>query len=65
MVLGNPPAELKVITPFVQRAKELTNIYPLISYYCLLQAANDGIKANVKTKECHNYLKELFDELEL
>ncbi|KAL6628463.1 DUF605-domain-containing protein [Neocallimastix californiae] len=65
MVLGNPPAELKVITPFVQRAKELTKIYPLISYYCLLQAANDGIKANVKTKECHNYLKELFDELEL
>jgi len=34
MVLGNPPAELKVITPFVQRAKELTKIYPLISYYC-------------------------------
>ncbi|ORX77108.1 DUF605-domain-containing protein [Anaeromyces robustus] len=65
MVLGNPPPELKVITPFVQRAKELTNIYPLISYYCLLQAANDGIKENVKTKECHNYLKELFDELEL
>jgi len=65
MVLGNPPPELKVITPFVQRAKELTNIYPLISYYCLLQAVNDGIKENVKTKECHNYLKELFDELEL
>jgi len=34
MVLGNPPAQLKSITPFIQRANELTNIYPLVSYYC-------------------------------
>ncbi|KAG4104578.1 Vta1 like-domain-containing protein [Neocallimastix lanati (nom. inval.)] len=31
-------------------AKELTNIYPIISYYCLFQAANEGIKANIKKK---------------
>lgn len=64
MSLPNPPPELKIITPFLQRAKELTTRYPIISYYCLLQAANIGIKEDIRKKECHIFLKDLFDELE-
>ncbi|KAL1922625.1 uncharacterized protein VTP21DRAFT_10164 [Calcarisporiella thermophila] len=58
------PEELKFINPYLQRAQELKDHQPVISYYCYYYAAKEAIKKGSKTKDCQIYLSKLLDVLE-
>ncbi|SPO23138.1 uncharacterized protein UTRI_01816 [Ustilago trichophora] len=62
--LPNPPAELKVVLPFVQRANELRTADKVIAYWCCYYAAQLGISGNAKETEAKMYLLTLMDTLE-
>lgn len=59
-----PPAELKVIAPYIQRANELAKADPVMSYWCLYYAAQLGIPIKTKEKESKVFLIGLMDRLE-
>lgn len=62
--LANPPAELKALLPFVQRANELRTADKVIAYWCCYYAAQLGISGNAKESESKMYLLTLMDTLE-
>ncbi|CBQ71857.1 conserved hypothetical protein [Sporisorium reilianum SRZ2] len=62
--LPNPPAELKAVLPFVQRANELRAADKVIAYWCCYYAAQLGIAGNAKDNESKMYLLTLMDTLE-
>ncbi|TKY86798.1 hypothetical protein EX895_004439 [Sporisorium graminicola] len=62
--LPNPPAELKAVLPFVQRANELRTADKVIAYWCCYYAAQLGIAGNAKENESKMYLLTLMDTLE-
>ena len=62
--LPNPPAELKAVLPFVQRANELRTADNVIAYWCCYYAAQLGIAGNAKDNEAKMYLLTLMDTLE-
>ncbi|KAJ9478270.1 hypothetical protein PHBOTO_001849 [Pseudozyma hubeiensis] len=62
--LPNPPAELKAVLPFVQRANELRTADKVIAYWCCYYAAQLGISGNAKETEAKMYLLTLMDTLE-
>lgn len=62
--LPTPPAELKAVLPFVQRANELRTADTVISYWCCYYAAQIGISGNAKETESKMYLLTLMDTLE-
>ncbi|ETS62865.1 hypothetical protein PaG_02623 [Moesziomyces aphidis] len=62
--LPNPPAQLKALLPFVQRANELRTADKVIAYWCCYYAAQLGISGNPSDKEAKMYLLTLMDTLE-
>lgn len=62
--LGPPPAELKALVPFVQRANELRVADQVVAYWCCYYAAQLGITANATGKDAKLYLLDLMDTLE-
>ncbi|KAJ1028666.1 hypothetical protein NDA16_001832 [Ustilago loliicola] len=62
--LPNPPAELKTVLPFVQRANELRTADKVIAYWCCYYAAQLGISSNASSSEAKMYLLTLMDTLE-
>lgn len=62
--LPNPPAELKAVLPFVQRANELRAADKVIAYWCCYYAAQLGISGDAKGAEAKMYLLTLMDTLE-
>ncbi|KAI9008091.1 Vta1 like-domain-containing protein [Gaertneriomyces semiglobifer] len=59
-----PPAELKFINPYLQRARELQSKEPIVAYWCKFYAAKLAIDKSVKEKECQIFLLNLMDEME-
>ncbi|CAD6886364.1 unnamed protein product [Tilletia controversa] len=57
-------AELKVLTPFMQRAHELRTADPPMAYWCSLYAAQLGIGAKSTERESKLFLGRLMDDLE-
>ncbi|KAI0715342.1 Vta1 like-domain-containing protein [Earliella scabrosa] len=66
MVLSLPPIppELKSITPYLQRADELANNDPVISYWCAYYAAQQGIALKLKDSAARHFLFDLLGLLE-
>ncbi|SAM80467.1 uncharacterized protein UBRO_02439 [Ustilago bromivora] len=62
--LPNPPAELKSVLPFVQRANELRTADKVIAYWCCYYVAQLGISSNASSSEAKMYLLTLMDTLE-
>ncbi len=59
-----PPAELKFISTYLQRAHELETREPIISYYCKYYAARQAIEHGSTSKESQEFLVQLLDKLE-
>ncbi|EIW64347.1 DUF605-domain-containing protein [Trametes versicolor FP-101664 SS1] len=66
MVLALPPTppELKAITPYLQRADEISPKDPVIAYWCAYYAAQQGIALKVKDTNARHFLFELLGLLE-
>ncbi|KAF8640527.1 hypothetical protein AX17_000189 [Amanita inopinata Kibby_2008] len=64
--LGLPPItpELRVITPFLQRADEVKHQEPIIAYWCAYYAAQQGISLRVKDAASREVLSTLLGVLE-
>ncbi|KDN40507.1 DUF605-domain-containing protein, partial [Tilletiaria anomala UBC 951] len=60
-----PPAELKALTPFIQRSNELLKADPIMSYWCTFYAAQQGISAKRQDKESTEMLMKVLDSLEV
>ncbi|KAI9268391.1 Vta1 like-domain-containing protein [Helicostylum pulchrum] len=58
------PADLKFITPYVQRGQELMARDPVVSYYAQYYAAKLAISRGPRNKETNEYLTHLLDALE-
>ncbi|KAJ1721085.1 hypothetical protein LPJ53_004354 [Coemansia erecta] len=61
--LADVPAELKHIQPYIQRAQEMSQIDPIVSYFCKYHAAR--ISLTCTTPAAQTYLTQLLDQLEL
>lgn len=59
-----PPAELKSITPFLQRAQELKSRDAIVSYYCTYYAVQQAIQVPNMSKDAQLFLVQLVDQLE-
>ncbi|SCV71069.1 BQ2448_3831 [Microbotryum intermedium] len=59
-----PPPELKPITPYLARAKELQAVEPVISYWCAYYALQQALSLGVKEKASNMFLMEMMDGLE-
>ncbi|KAK0522625.1 hypothetical protein OC834_006206 [Tilletia horrida] len=57
-------AELKPLTPFLQRAQELRTADPPMAYWCSLYAAQLGIGAKSTERDSKLFLGRLMDDLE-
>eukprot|EP01080_Neovahlkampfia_damariscottae_P003499 gene3499-6147_t len=57
------PTALKTITPYIQRANELTDKAPMVAYYCRSYALELGIGL-AKDEESKKYLISMMDRLE-
>lgn len=66
MAVTDPPAELKSILPFIQRANELRDREPVMAYQCEFHAANLAypLVNESKSPEGERYLLMLLDDLE-
>ncbi|KAI0361345.1 DUF605-domain-containing protein [Trametes cingulata] len=66
MVLSLPPIppELKSVTPYLQRAGEISTKDPVIAYWCAYYAAQQGIALKVKDATARHFLIELLNLLE-
>ncbi|KAJ2721860.1 hypothetical protein GGI07_003697 [Coemansia sp. Benny D115] len=62
--LKSPPAELKHLQPYMQRAHEIAQIDPVVSYFCKYYAARLAITLPSPTSETQSYLTELLNQLE-
>ncbi|TFY81605.1 hypothetical protein EWM64_g2404 [Hericium alpestre] len=64
--LGLPPipADLKPLTPFLQRADELKSQEPVISYWCIYHAAQIGISLRAPSPANRAFLSALLTALE-
>ncbi|KAI8883633.1 DUF605-domain-containing protein [Backusella circina FSU 941] len=58
------PAELKFISPFIQRGQELTTRDPVTSYYAYYYAVTLALGKGQKNEEAKMYLSHILDELE-
>ncbi|KAI0095044.1 Vta1 like-domain-containing protein [Irpex rosettiformis] len=58
------PAELKSVTPYLQRAEEVKSTDPIIAYWCAYHAAQIGISLKVKDNNARTFLFDLLDILE-
>ncbi|KAF8973511.1 Vta1 like-domain-containing protein, partial [Flammula alnicola] len=58
------PPELKPISPYIQRAEELTKQDKIISYWCAYYAAQVGISLKAHGKTPRDFLFELLGVLE-
>lgn len=59
------PPSLKPLGPYLQRYAELTKADPVMSYWCLYYAAQQGIAAKAaQDKESKTFLILLLDKLE-
>ncbi|KAI0348357.1 DUF605-domain-containing protein [Trametopsis cervina] len=58
------PAELKSVTPYLQRADEVKNTDPVISYWCAYHAAQLGISLKLKDTNARSFLFDLLGALE-
>ena len=58
------PSCLKPILPYIQRSNELEAKQPIVSYYCLTYALQEGINLINGNKEAEKYLLILMDKLE-
>ena len=58
------PEQLKFINPYLQRATELRQKEPIISYYCTYYATQLAIESADKSTESQSYLGYLLDNLE-
>ncbi|KAM0788760.1 hypothetical protein ACM66B_002851 [Microbotryomycetes sp. NB124-2] len=58
------PSELKALSPYLARAKELTSVEPVISYWCTYYALQQAIEIESKDADSNNYLLALMDKLE-
>ncbi|KAI9278037.1 Vta1 like-domain-containing protein [Sporodiniella umbellata] len=58
------PAELKYISPYIQRGQELSQREPVIAYYAQFYAARLALSKGPRTKETNEYLSHLLDSLE-
>ncbi|KAI0814797.1 Vta1 like-domain-containing protein [Irpex lacteus] len=58
------PAELKPITPYLQRAEEVKATDPIIAYWCAYHAAQIGISLKVKEPNARTFLFNLLGTLE-
>lgn len=65
-LLGLPPIspELKSITPYLQRATELSKQDPIIAYWCAYYAAQVGISLKAKDSASRDVLFALLGTLE-
>ncbi|PPQ82643.1 hypothetical protein CVT25_007572 [Psilocybe cyanescens] len=64
--LGLPPvpADLKPITPYLQRADELKSQDPIVSYWCAYYAAQVGISLKARSTPARDLLFALLNALE-
>lgn len=58
------PSELKHLSPFIQRADELLEREPVISYFCYLHCANLAMKTGKRSRDVEDYLVSLLGLLE-
>ncbi|KAI0686809.1 Vta1 like-domain-containing protein [Cytidiella melzeri] len=58
------PAELKQITPYLQRAEEVKATDPIIAYWCGCHAAQLGISLKLKDSNSRKFLFDLLGTLE-
>ncbi|KDR85472.1 hypothetical protein GALMADRAFT_362969 [Galerina marginata CBS 339.88] len=65
-ILGLPPVppELKAVTPYLQRAEELKNQDPIVSYWCAYYAAQVGISLKARSAAARDLLLALLGALE-
>ncbi|KAH8924446.1 DUF605-domain-containing protein [Atractiella rhizophila] len=61
---SNAPAELRAITPFLQRASELKQREPAISYWCSYHAVQVAMALKPTEVESRKFLMSLMDGLE-
>ncbi|KAF9127512.1 hypothetical protein BGW39_005813 [Mortierella sp. 14UC] len=64
MSVANVPEALKSITPFLQRATQLQEREPVVSYYSNYYAAKLAIQKASKDNSCRPFIVELLDVLE-
>ncbi|KAK4055700.1 hypothetical protein OIV83_000246 [Microbotryomycetes sp. JL201] len=58
------PPELKALSPYLARAKELATVEPVISYWCTYYALQQAIEIESKDADSNAYLLSLMDKLE-
>ncbi|SHO78636.1 Uncharacterized protein MSYG_2983 [Malassezia sympodialis ATCC 42132] len=63
-MLSSVPSVLTEIVPFLQRAKEVERVDPVIAYWCKYYAAQIGIEKGTGHAEAQAFLLQFMDELE-
>ncbi|KAJ3276854.1 hypothetical protein HDV01_002909 [Terramyces sp. JEL0728] len=59
-----PPPELKSVSTYLIRGKELEDKEPIVSYFCYLYATKLSISLGAKSKESQQFISSLMDKLE-
>ncbi|KAI8457422.1 Vta1 like-domain-containing protein [Phakopsora pachyrhizi] len=62
--LPTAPMELKSINPYLQRAREMERVDPVISYWCSFHAAQTCMSIGKTSTESREFLMKLLDLLE-
>ena len=57
-------ADVKALTPFLQRADEMSRADPKVAYYCRMYAVEEGMGATERSSELSKLLGELLAQLE-
>ena len=57
-------ADVKALTPFLQRADEMSRADPKVAYYCRMYAVEEGMRATERSSELSKLLGELLAQLE-
>ena len=57
-------ADVKALTPFLQRADEMSRADPKVAYYCRMYAVEEGMRATERSSEFSKLLGELLAQLE-
>ena len=52
-------ADVKALTPFLQRADEMSRADPKVAYYCRMYAVEEGMRATERSSELSGLLGEL------
>ena len=61
---AQPPEELKFISTYLLRGKEVETKDPIISYYCRLYAVKLAVEKSPTSKEAQTFILDLMDHLE-